>query len=63
MNAKQEYEALLKQQNQVNQALKNRCIECGNYNKKTGDCLRHGQVPNDFIYQKNECEDWDYLPF
>ena len=63
MSDKKEYESLLIQQKEIEQALKNRCIECVNYNKKNGECLKHGFVPVEFIYQKNDCDGFDYLPF
>lgn len=63
MNHKQEYEAIKKQIAECEQALKHRCIECSNFNKKKGECLKHGFVPVEFVYQKNECEGFDYLPF
>lgn len=63
MNHKAEYEAIKKQIAECEQALKNRCIECSNFNKKKGECLKHGFVPADFIYSKNDCEYWDWLPF
>ena len=53
MNHKSEYEAIKKQIAECEQALKNRCIECS----------KHGFVPVEFIYQKNDCLDYDWLPF
>ena len=63
MNHKAEYEAIKKQIAECEQALKNRCIECSNFNKKKGECLKHGFVPVEFIYSRNDCEYWDWLPF
>ena len=42
MNHKAEYEAIKKQIAECEQELKNRCIECSNFNKKKGECLKHG---------------------
>ena len=63
MSHKAEYEAIKKQLADCEKSLKNRCIECANYNPKTRQCLKHGFVPADFIYSKNDCEYWDWLPF
>ena len=46
---------------QLEEELKNRCIEC--YYLKDGVCEKHGQVPEDCIHAKVECPDFDYLPF
>ncbi len=63
MNHQAEYESIKKQIAELEQSLKNRCIECSNFNKKKNECIKHGFVPADFIYSKNDCEYWDYLPF
>ena len=63
MNHQAEYESIKKQLAELEQSLKNRCIECSNFNKKKNECIKHGFVPADFIYSKNDCEYWDWLPF
>lgn len=63
MNHQAEYESIKKQIAELEQSLKNRCIECSNFNKKKNECFKHGFVPADFIYSKNDCEYWDWLPF
>ncbi len=63
MSHQAEYESIKKQLAELEQSLKNRCIECSNFNAKKNECLKHGFVPADFIYSKNDCEYWDWLPF
>lgn len=63
MSHQAEYESIKKQLAELEQSLKNRCIECSNFNKKKNECIKHGFVPADFIYSKNDCEYWDWLPF
>ena len=40
MNHKSEYRSNQKQIAECEQALKNRCIECSNFNKKKGECSK-----------------------
>lgn len=63
MSDKQEYDALKIKLIEIKEALKHRCVECSNFNAKKNECLKHGLVPADFIYSKNDCEYWDWLPF
>ena len=63
MNHQAEYEAIKKQLADCEKSLKNRCIECSNYNPKTRQCLKHGDVPIEYVYQKNDCPGYDWLPF
>lgn len=63
MSDKQEYEALKLKLIEIEEALKHRCIECANYNPKTRQCLKHGDVPTEYVYQRNDCPEWDWLPF
>ena len=58
-----EYESIKKQIAELEQSLKNRCIKCANYNPKTRQCLKHGDVPTEYVYQRNDCPEWDWLPF
>ncbi len=63
MSDKQEYEALKLKLIEIEEALKHRCVECSNFNAKKNECFKHGFVPADFIYSRNDCEYWDWLPF
>ena len=63
MNHKAEYEAIKKQLADCEKSLKNRCIECANYNPKTRQCLKHGDVPTEYVYQRNDCPDFDFFFF
>ena len=63
MSHQSEYESIKKQLAELEQSLKNRCIECANYNPKTRQCLKHGDVPTEYVYQRNDCPEWDWLPF
>lgn len=63
MSDKQEYEALKLKLIEIEEALKHRCVECSNFNAKKNECLKHGFVPESFIYTKNDCEQYDFLPF
>jgi hypothetical protein len=55
--------AIKKQLAECEKALKNRCIECANYNPKKRECLKHGDVPIEYVYQRNDCPDFDFCPF
>ena len=59
MNHKSEYEAI-KTDCRMWASIKNRCIECSNFNKKKANAQKHGFVPVEFIYQKNDCDGFDY---
>ena len=63
MSDKQEYEALKLKLIEIEEALKHRCVECSNFYTKKNECFKHGFVPADFIYTKNDCEQYDFLPF
>ena len=63
MSDKQEYEALKLKLIEIEEALKHRCIECSNFNKKKNECIKHGCIPRDVVYEKNDCPDYDFLPF
>lgn len=63
MNHKAEYETVKKQLADCEKSLKNRCIECASYNPKKQECLTHGVIPPEYIYQRNDCPDYSYLPF
>ena len=44
---------------------KPRCFDCDNLDKLNGNvCRLNGGVPDDYLYESNECPDWHYLvPF
>ncbi len=63
MSHQSEYESIKKQIAELEQSLKNRCIECSNFNKKKNECIKHGCIPRDVVYEKNDCPDYDFLPF
>jgi hypothetical protein len=63
MNHKAEYDTIKLKIVELNEALKNRCIECSNFNKKKGECIKHGFVPVEYVYQRNDCPEYDFCPF
>lgn len=63
MSDKQEYEALKLKLIEIEEALKHRCVECSNFNAKKNECFKHGCIPRDVVYEKNDCPDYDFLPF
>lgn len=43
-----------------------RCIKCDQYqgNSSGGACIKHGDIPEEYLYTPNECQDYsEDIPF
>lgn len=66
MTPKETYESVLRSKVAAEDFLsKPRCFDCDNLDKINGNvCRLNGGVPDDYLYEVNECPDWHYLiPF
>lgn len=67
MTDKEAYNEAIKQSHEIGKFLElPRCISCEHYQTggKGAQCVKHGGIPDEYLYTPNECPDYQFeIPF